>query len=170
MKHGFVLSSLSGTIHSCTPDKYIWAYFKSKSQQKKESIIYVRVGYKNSSLGIIFCHHSASIVMPNGDPQDQMYSYRILPIPDKSQVCDVFWTGDCHRFLVCKRCGAWKRTFYNWNVLRLTLWRSFVKTSRRQYNAWKADYRCASPPWQRSSKTTVVVATVFHGLKWPPFF
>ena len=59
-----------------------------------------------------------------------------------------FLTGDCHSFLVCKRCVAWKRVFYNWKVLWLTLWRSFVKTSRRQYNAWKADYRCASPPWQ----------------------
>ena len=39
------------------------------SGEQKESIIRVRVGWKNPSLGITVCHHSASLVMPNGDPR-----------------------------------------------------------------------------------------------------
>ena len=34
----------------------------------------MRVGEKNPSLGITVCHHSASLVMPNGDPQDRCFS------------------------------------------------------------------------------------------------
>ena len=37
------------------------------SKKKKEPNICVRVGYKNSSLEITICHHSASLVMPIGD-------------------------------------------------------------------------------------------------------
>ena len=33
-------------------------------------IICVRIGQKNLSLGITVCHHSASLVMPNGNPLD----------------------------------------------------------------------------------------------------
>ena len=40
-----------------------------KGEQEKESIIHVRYK-KNLSLGITICHHSASLVMPNGDPRD----------------------------------------------------------------------------------------------------
>ena len=69
------------------------AYFKTKKrqtnsgEQEKESIICVRVGEKNPSLGITICHHSASLVMPNDDPRDGFFyptltlridSYRIL--------------------------------------------------------------------------------------------
>ena len=39
-------------------------------EHKNESIIRVRMGYKNPSLTITVCHHSASLVMPNGDPGD----------------------------------------------------------------------------------------------------
>ena len=34
------------------------------------TIIYVRMGWKNLSLGITICHHLANLVMQNGDPQD----------------------------------------------------------------------------------------------------
>ena len=43
---------------------------KNSGEQEKDSIIRVRVGKKNPSLGITVCHHSASLVMPNGDPRD----------------------------------------------------------------------------------------------------
>ena len=46
---------------------------KNSGEQEKESIIRVRVGYKNPSLEITVCHHSASLVMPNGDPQDGFF-------------------------------------------------------------------------------------------------
>ena len=43
-------------------------------EQVKKSIIRIiirmRVGYKNVSLGITVCHHSASLLMPNGGPWD----------------------------------------------------------------------------------------------------
>ena len=41
--------------------------------KKKKSIIRVRVGKKNLSLGITVCHRSASLVMPNGDPWDSLF-------------------------------------------------------------------------------------------------
>ena len=43
---------------------------KNSGEQEKESNIRVRVGKKNLSLVITVCHHSASLVMPNGDPRD----------------------------------------------------------------------------------------------------
>ena len=43
---------------------------KNSGEQEKLSIIRVSVGYKNLSLGITVCHHSANLVMPNGDPRD----------------------------------------------------------------------------------------------------
>ena len=42
-------------------------------EQEKESIIHVRVEMKNPSLVIIICHHSASLVMPNGHPRDGFF-------------------------------------------------------------------------------------------------
>ena len=47
-------------------------YFK-RGEQEKESIIRVRVGLKHPSLGITVCHHSASLVMTNGDPLDRCF-------------------------------------------------------------------------------------------------
>ena len=41
---------------------------KNSDEQEKEPIIRVRVGEKNPALGITICHHSASLVKPNGDP------------------------------------------------------------------------------------------------------
>ena len=46
---------------------------KNSGEQEKEYIIRVRVGWKNPSLGITVCHHSASLVMPNGDPRDGFF-------------------------------------------------------------------------------------------------
>ena len=43
------------------------------SEQEKESIIHVRMGWKNLSLVITVCHHSASLMMPIGDPQDGFF-------------------------------------------------------------------------------------------------
>ena len=42
-------------------------------EQEKQSIIRMRQGYKNPSLGITVCHHSASLVMPNDDPRDNFF-------------------------------------------------------------------------------------------------
>ena len=39
----------------------------------KESIIFVRMGSKNLSLAITDCHHSASLLMPMGDPRDGFF-------------------------------------------------------------------------------------------------
>ena len=41
--------------------------------QDKVSIMSVRVGYKNPSLAITDCHHSAGLVMPIGDPRDEFF-------------------------------------------------------------------------------------------------
>ena len=42
-------------------------------EPEKESIIRVRVGYKNESLAITACHHLASLEMPIGDPRDGFF-------------------------------------------------------------------------------------------------
>ena len=70
--------------------KNFWEHFFKhenaalNGEQEKESISRERVGQKNLSLGITICHHSASLVMPKGDPWDGfsfpihtlvMYSY-----------------------------------------------------------------------------------------------
>ena len=39
-------------------------------EQEKESIIRMRMGKKDLPLVITVCHHSASLVMPIGDPQN----------------------------------------------------------------------------------------------------
>ena len=54
------------------------AYFKinkskNSDEQEKEFIIRVREGYNNLSLWIPVCHHSACLVMPNGDPWDRFF-------------------------------------------------------------------------------------------------
>ena len=41
--------------------------------KKKESIVRVRMGLKNSSLAITVCHHSLSLVIPFFDPQDGFF-------------------------------------------------------------------------------------------------
>ena len=46
---------------------------KNSGEQEKETIILVRGGYKNQSLGITICHHLASLVMPNRDPRDEFF-------------------------------------------------------------------------------------------------
>ena len=53
--------------------KLILKVKKNSGEQEKESIICVRVGYKNLSLGITVCHHSASLVMANGDPREEFF-------------------------------------------------------------------------------------------------
>ena len=52
---------------SCEINKYINT---NSGEQEKESTFRVRVGQKNPSLGITVCQHSASLVMPNGDPRE----------------------------------------------------------------------------------------------------
>ena len=51
-------------------------------EQEKESIICVRVGSKNPSLVITVCHHSASLLMPNGDPRDEFFYPTLTLIVD----------------------------------------------------------------------------------------
>ena len=71
------------------------AYFKTKQkrqknsgEQEKESIILVRVGSKNLSLRITICHHSASLVMPNGDPRD-IFFYSTITLMIDSYILPV---------------------------------------------------------------------------------
>ena len=58
-------------------------------EQEKESIICVRVGYNDPSLGITACHHSASLVMPNGDPRDAFFYPTLTLMIDFYSLC--FW-------------------------------------------------------------------------------
>ena len=41
--------------------------------KNKESVIRVRMGSKNPSLVITVCHHSTSLVMPNGYPRGGVF-------------------------------------------------------------------------------------------------
>ena len=63
-------------------------HYSILSHQIRISIIRVRMGYKNPTLEITVCHHSASLVMPIRDPRDglfypmpslMMYSYTLAP-------------------------------------------------------------------------------------------
>ena len=58
---------------------------KNTGEQEKKTIIRVRVGWKNPSLGITVCHHLASLVMPNSDPRDSFF-YPILTLMIDSYV------------------------------------------------------------------------------------
>ena len=42
-------------------------------EQEKESLIHMKMGYKNPSLVITVCRHSASLVMPISDPLDGFF-------------------------------------------------------------------------------------------------
>ena len=55
---------------------------RHSGEQENESIIRVRVGEKNLSLEITVCHHSASLVMPNGDPRGQFFYPALTLIMD----------------------------------------------------------------------------------------
>ena len=57
--------------------KYETAVFNG--EQENVCIVCVRVGYKSLFLAITVCHHSASLVMPNGDPRDGFF-YLILTL------------------------------------------------------------------------------------------
>ena len=46
---------------------------KNSGEQENESIISVRVEQKNLSLGTTVCHHSAGLVMPNGNLRDRFF-------------------------------------------------------------------------------------------------
>ena len=67
-------------------------------EQEKESIYLVRVGWKNLSLVITVCHHSTSLEMPMGDPQDGFFyptptlmidSYSLIMPTNSSQQNDM---------------------------------------------------------------------------------
>ena len=46
-------------------------FFYINGEQEKESIIYIKVEKK--LLQITVCHHSANLVMPNGDPRNRFF-------------------------------------------------------------------------------------------------
>ena len=48
---------------------------------------------ENPSLGITVCHHSASLVMPNGDPQDNFFNPTLTLMIDSYNPLLVF-SGD----------------------------------------------------------------------------
>ena len=56
-------------------------------EQEKESDIRVRMGYKNQSLVITNRHHSASLVMPIGDPWDGFF-YPTLILMIDNIICN----------------------------------------------------------------------------------
>ena len=60
---------------------------ENSGEQEKESIIRMRVGQKNLSLGIPVCHHSASLVMPNGDPGDGFFYPTLTLMIDSYILC-----------------------------------------------------------------------------------
>ena len=74
---------------------------KNLDEQEKESIIRVRVGQKNPSLGITICHHSASLVMPNGDPRDGFF------YPTLTLMIDFY-------VIVCKHCSEINAKIQSW--------------------------------------------------------
>ena len=60
---------LSRRHHVASHRISLFRFFQYKAGQENESIIRVRIGQKNRSLAITFCPHSASLVMPIGDPR-----------------------------------------------------------------------------------------------------
>ena len=60
----------SGTSVSLLKNKNI----EFNVELEKESIVCVIIGSKNPSLVITICHHEASLVMPNDDPQDGFFN------------------------------------------------------------------------------------------------
>ena len=83
-QHFYVKVTLSCKVASLRIWGLLEAYFRIKKTvvtQGKESIIRVRVGQKNPSLRITVCHHSASLVMPNGDLRDGFF----YPSPSHSR-------------------------------------------------------------------------------------
>ena len=55
---------------------------------------------KNPSLGIIVCHHLASLVMPNGDPQDGFFYATLTLMIDSYNLTEisVCISEVCHRY------------------------------------------------------------------------
>ena len=98
-------------------------------EQEKESVIRVRMGSKNTSLVIIVCHHSASLVMPYSDPRDvffdptltlMMDSYNlnhvILPTRLSRVGCSLVILELKHIVVNGRRCYS-RNEFNIWNVL-----------------------------------------------------
>ena len=82
--------------HLCVFRGLLEAYFKIKKnsrEQEKESNILVRVGYKSLSLVITVCHHSASLVMPKGDPRDGFFYLTLSLMMDSYST--VLRSGEC---------------------------------------------------------------------------
>ena len=80
-------------------NKYSNTKINKNSGEQKKRIHYSCEGRieKNPSLGITVCHHSASLVMPNGDPRDgffyptltlmiDSYNLRFYPGTEKSDL------------------------------------------------------------------------------------
>ena len=60
---------------------------RKKSMQEKESIMVVRYEFKIPSLGITVRHHSASLVMPNSYPRDEIFNPYLTTIKDSYILC-----------------------------------------------------------------------------------
>ena len=63
--------------------------------QEKESIMGVRCGQKNLSLGITVCHHLASLVMPDSDLKDGFFYPHLTPMKDSYNIMSWFMIGVC---------------------------------------------------------------------------
>ena len=86
--------------------RILWKLFSNKKcvisgEQEKEIIPRVRMEQKNPSLVITVCHHSADLVMPNGDPRDGLfyptltlviYYHDVLPGEQFSRISGTFIT------------------------------------------------------------------------------
>ena len=68
---------------------------------KKKNPLFVRVEYKNLSLVITVCHHSASLVMPNSDPRDGFF------YPTLAGVIDSYITSQSTIFQSCQDESSW---------------------------------------------------------------
>ena len=93
----------------------MWSLMVSK---KKESIICERMGWKTPSLWITVFHHSASLMMPNGDPLDGLfYSIPTLMIDSYILACQIA--------ISLAFIHTDKSNFATWEIFHAFLWSDF---------------------------------------------
>ena len=55
--------------------------------KNKNSLFFLGWDRKNPSLEITVCRHSASLVMPNGDPRDGFFYSNLILMIDSNSLC-----------------------------------------------------------------------------------
>ena len=99
-RHCYVKLTSSYHVASQRIQEFLGVFFKTlnavlNGKQEKESIIRVRMGLNNQSLVVTACHHSASLVMPNGDPRDGFFDPTLTLMMD-SYILSVTGIGYYH--------------------------------------------------------------------------